>query len=370
MFKIDRIAFALGVNAAKTVAKGDAAVIVREHDGLRLTVEKWQAKQDNCGLAVSTLISQGAALTEVPPGTPTRWWVDLAVCKRIVEALENIDGDLVVDDMNKAGRLTMRCSGVSFSVGIVCSGDKLPDIERTDIDHGPMVTMGRDALATTYRVVGASAKAGCDRPRLIGVAVDRVRDTLIAFATEGASAVIERMPDGAQDMPATWLHRSVVEYLAKTYPAGADVQVSGQDAMRTRLDCSPTTWSWDTQSPIDIASVFPTIKPAVVLDVTETMANAIALAAASTTANEMHVEMKPEDARAGVAVIRSALGAPPFFADFPSEHAPIRIGFCAVKMRRIIGDCHGLTMELRGPIQPIIIRRRGFLSGIVMPVRL
>lgn len=370
MFRINRLAFALGVNAAKTVAKGDAAVIVREHDGLRLTVEKRHGKQDNCGLAVSTPISQGAALSDVPPGTPTRWQVDLAVCKRIVEALAGVPGDLVVDNMNNAGRLTLKCGGVSFSVGIVCSGDKLPDIERTDIDHGSMATMGRDALATTYRVVGASAQVGCDRQRMIGVAVDRVRDTLIAFATEGASAAIERMPDAAQDMPATWLHRSVVKYLAKTYPAGADVQVSGQDAMRTRLDCSPTTWSWDTQSPVDIAAVFPADKPTVTLDVTDAMANAIALAAASTTANWMHVEMKPEDARAGVAVIRSVPGAPPFFADFPSEHAPIRIGFCAIRMHRILGDGHGLTMELREPLRPIIIRRRGFLAGIVGPVRL
>ena len=140
--------------------------------------------------------------------------------------------------------------------------------------------------------------------------------------------------------------------------------------MRTRVDCSPTTWSWDTQSPVDIASVFPAVEPTVTLGVTDAMANAIALAAASTTANEMHVEMKPDDSRAGVAVIRSMPGAPPFFADFPSEHAPIHIGFCAIKMHSIIGDGHGLTMVLRGPIQPIIIRRGSDLVGIVMPVRL
>jgi hypothetical protein len=63
-------------------------------------------------------------------------------------------------------------------------------------------------------------------------------------------------------------------------------------------------------------------------------------------------------------------GATPFFAEFASEQAPIRIGLCANKVTRVIGDRKRLTMELRGPLRPVIIRRGADIVGIVMPVRI
>ena len=371
MFKIKRMAFLLGLKAAKTVAKGNAAVIVRGDDGLRITVENKQAKPNNCGLTVSTLISQGEAPADFPAGTPTRWQIDLDACKRILTAAAAFPGDMVVDSMDNDGRLTMRCGNVSFSVGIVCSG-KLPDIGNPCTDHGPMTTYPRNVVAATYEVVTASGGRNTDRPRLTGVAICQVEGVLSAFATDGHTAAVERLPESAQAMPPTCLHRSVVKYLAKTYPFGADVHVSGADGTltRTRLDCSPTTWSWDTQTPVDIAAVIPTDDPVVVLDVTDDMSNAFALAASTTQADTMFVTLEPDENRPGVALIRHMTGATPFFAEFSSEQAPIRIGLCAIKMVRVIGHGTGLTMELRGPLRPVIIRRGADLVGIVMPVRI
>jgi len=370
MFKINRMAFLLGLKAAKTVARENAAVIVRGADGLRITVENKQAKPDNCGITVSTLIRHGDPPADFPAGTPTRWQIDIDACKRILTAAAAFPGDMVVDDMNHHGRLSVKCGGVSFCIGVVCSGN-LPDVA-TPADHGPMTTYPRDVVAAIYEVVTASGGRNTDRPRLSGVAICQVEGVPSAFATDGRCAAAERLPDSAQALPPTWLHRSVVKYLAKAYPFGADVQVSGADGTitRTRLDCSPTTWSWDTQTPVDIAAVIPTDEPVVVLDVTEDMSNAFALAASTTQADTMFVTLEPDENRPGVALIRHMTGATPFFAEFASEQAPIRIGLCAIKVTRVIWDRKRLTMELRGPTQQVIIRRGAELVGIVMPVRI
>lgn len=371
MFKINRLAFMLGVKAARTVAAKNHAVIVRDGAAMRLTVEKPQTKLENVGLQVSTRISQGAAFADAPDGAPIRWQIDLDVCERIIEAAGGIDGDMVVDNMNDRGRMTMRVGSVSFAVALACSG-KLPEVEPADVYCGAPITYTPEEVAEMYEVVHSTTRRSDARPRLRGVAISTVEGVLSAYSTDGTMASVSQIYDATNVDTTAWIHQSVVKYLSKTYPSGASVHLSGFDGQltRTRLDCGPTTWTWEYHVPVDLAEVLKVGGDPAVVDVTDEMVAALALAESTTGASAMHVEFAPDGNDPGAVVIRSLVGAPPFFATFKSEQTPMRIAFCARKMSRVIRGRAGLTMELRGALSQIIIRQRGELVGVVMPVRL